>query len=268
MNRTHSIFTTEGDPSVAELRQRMDAFYATTDSYPAFHSVAIKGDEWPHVADAIRDKLKVAARCRVLEFGAGRTGFGDFLGELRAAVDLTIQDVTPSNAEFLRTQADHVHIGPVSEIAGKFDLIFSTYVLEHVSDPRATLEHLFSLLNPGGVLLIFCPRYDFPLYLSHSADHYESLKRFIVAVGLLARRAWTFVSGQPAFLIHRDPSVFHMPFVIDRDAIHWVSLFDLKAFFRGRGQLRTLKIECRGSRKQWFVKRFLTVNVAITKLGS
>ncbi len=265
---TPAILTDESDPAVTALRRRMDDFYTTTRSYDAFHTIAQKHDEWPHVCAAIGARLKYQPRCRVLEFGAGRSGFGSFLGELRSSVELTAQDVTPTNAEFLRTQTDHVYIGSIKDITGTFDVIFSTYVLEHVSDPRDTLERLFAMLNPGGVLLIFCPRYDFPFYLSHSADHYQPGQRRRIAFHVLARRLWTLLGGPPDFLIHLDPSIFHLPFAIDRDAIHWVSLFDLRALFRGRASLRRLGISSRGSGKQWFVKQFLTVNLAITKPSS
>lgn len=260
-----AIFASEDDPQVTHLRAAMDDFYATTTSYNAFQSIAHKGDEWPHVLEAIDARLKDSIRLRVLEFGAGRSGFGDFLGEVRPSVELTAQDVTPANAEFLRTQANHVCIGPIEDVAGSFDVIFSTFVLEHLSDPRATLERLFGMLAPGGVLLIFCPRYDFPFYLSRSADHYTAGKRFRIGLRVLFRRLWTLIGGQPAFLIHLDPAVFHLPFVNDRDAIHWVSLFDLRAFFRGRASLRKLTVYSGGISKQWLVKKFLTVNLAITK---
>lgn len=259
------IFADESDVSVTALRARMDAFYATTISYDAFQATARKDDEWRHVGEAIRERLRHRPRCKVLEFGAGRTGFGDYLGDLRPFVEFTAQDVTSANAEFLRTQADHVCIGPIGDVPGTFEVIFSTFVLEHVSDPRATLERLFGMLDRGGVLLLFCPRYDFPFYFSHSADHYTIGRRLRIGFQVLAHRLRTLIGGPPAFLIHPDPSVFHLPFANDRDAIHWVSLLDLRAFFRDRAILRELPIRCGGAVKQWFVKQFLTVNVAITK---
>ncbi|MGB8167745.1 MAG: class I SAM-dependent methyltransferase [Chthoniobacteraceae bacterium] len=258
------FFAAESDPAVAALRTKMDAFYAATADYAAFQTTSHYRDEWGYVREAISARLKNQPTCRVLEFGAGRTGFAQFSGDLRRAIHFTAHDVTPANADFLRTQADEVRIGSISAIEGPFEVIFSTFVLEHVSDPRQTLDTLFDLLQPGGVMLLFCPRYDVPFYLSHSADHYSRGQRIRLGFDLIFRRLRTLLTGRPEFLIHVDPSLFYLPWSIDRDAIHWVSLFDLRAFFAGRGDLRNLPVSS-GSAKDWFVKNFLRVNLAITK---
>lgn len=258
------VFAAEDDPSVSLLRARMDAFYDATESYSAFQTASHYGAEWDYVKAAIAARGSGAAKCRVLEFGAGRTGFANSLGDLRPAVHFTAHDITPANAEFLRSHADDVRIGAIAALEGPFDVIFSTFVLEHVSDPRRTLDTLFALLRPGGVLLLFCPRYDVPFYLSHSADHYGPGERIRLGFDLLVRRLKTWVSGRPQFVIHLDPALFTLPWSMDRDAIHWVSLFDLRAHFASRARLRNLAISS-GSMKDWFVKNFLRVNLAIEK---
>lgn len=258
------VFAAETDPSVDRLRARMDAFYAATDSYSAFQTASHYGVEWDYVKLAIVERTNGTNQCRVLEFGAGRTGFASSLGELRPAVHFTAHDITPANAEFLRTQADDVCVGAIADLEGPFDIIFSTFVLEHVSDPRRTLDRLFELLTPGGVMLLFCPRYDVPFYLSHSADHYGRGERIRLGCELLLRRIKTYLGGQPEFLIHLDPSLFTLPWSMDRDAIHWVSLFDLRSHFASRARLRKLTVSS-GSAKDWFVKHFLRVNLSIEK---
>lgn len=162
------------------------------------------------------------------------------------------------------TQADAVHFGSILTLQGRYDIIFSTFVFEHVSDPRRTLDKLFDLLADGGQLFIFCPRFDFPFYLSHSADHYTPLARFRLGCALLWRRLWSRISGKPLFLIHTDPAVFHSEWRMDRDAIHWVSLSDLKLHFKGRASIRRLKVESPEWRDR-FIKNTLQVNVCIQK---
>jgi SAM-dependent methyltransferase len=254
------ILTDEDSPEVKELRDRMDAFYATCPTYSAFQEPTQKLDEWNHVKAAIAEIVAARGRCRVLEFGAGLSGFSDFLGELRRSVELTIQDVTPVNAAFLALRADHLHIGSIMEISGGFDVIFSTFVLEHVSDPRATLEKLMGLLSPGGSLFVFCPRYDFPFYISHSADHYSRARRLLLGLRVICTRLWSLLARRPAFLIHLDPAMLHMEWRMDRDAIHWASLIDLRLFFR------KLSIHA-GSWKDWVVKKLLRINVRFVKAG-
>ena len=257
-------FTTEDSSEAEKLRERMDAFYASCPTYTAFQEPVPKPSEWDHVKVAVSETIAARGRCRVLEFGAGLSGFSDYLGELRPSVDLTVQDVTPVNEHYLRPRADRLHIGSVLEIAGQFDVIFSTFVFEHVSDPRRTLEKLLTLLAPGGSLYIFCPRYDIPFYISHSADHYGRLRQFALGLEVMMHRTWSLLSRKPAFLIHCDPAVLKMEWRMDRDAIHWVSLIDLRLAFRGRGVVRKLPIPS-GGWKDRFVKDWLRINIRFVK---
>lgn len=256
--------TREDAPQSVTLRARMDRFYQTTTDYVAFQHPNEMPEQWSYVRAAIAKVLQRQARCRVLEFGAGRSDFARFVGDLRGSLDYTVQDVTASNQDHLAKAADRVHIGSVTDLDGPFDVIFSTFVLEHISNPRQTLEKLFSMLSPGGCLFIFCPRYDAPFYLSHSADHYSGLRRFGIGLVLAASRLWTLLTRRPLFLIHTDPAIFHIDWDRDRDAIHWASLWDLELFFKSRAQLQRLKLSS-GSTKDWIVKNLLQINLRITK---
>ena len=258
-------FASEDDPRTTELRTRMDAFYQSTASYSAFQTVNDLPQQWRHVHAAIVEILKEQPICRVLEIGSGMSGFSQFAQDIRSSLCYTAQDVTRANEEHLRSVADAVHFGSITELEGEFDVIFSTFVFEHISDPRRTLEKLFGMLRKGGKLFIFCPRYDMPFYLSHSADHYGVFRRFGIAISLLAARFQAFLTRQPLFLIHTDPAVLHIPWTTDRDAIHWASLWDLQLFFRGCGLVKRLRIPT-GSTKDWIVKNLLQINVAITRL--
>jgi SAM-dependent methyltransferase len=256
--------TGEDSHEVKELREKMDAFYASCSSYSAFQEPTPKTEEWKHVRTAISETVAAQGRCRVLEFGTGLSGFSDFLGELRPCVELTVQDVTPVNEQYLRPRADRLHIGSILEIEGQFDVIFSTFVFEHVSDPRRTLEKLLTLLAPGGSLYLFCPRCDFPFYISHSADHYGRLRWLALGLEVMLRRIWSLIARKPAFLIHPDPAMLKMEWRMDRDAIHWVSLIDLRLFFRGHGFVSNLPIHS-GSWKDRFVKDWLRINIRFVK---
>ena len=267
----------ERDQPTAALRRRMDAFYATVADYGDFRRERSEHPgPWGHVLEAIVRRLAepgFAGPCRVLELGAGRTGFGDVLrarfATVPGAVHFTVQDVTAQNAEHLRAQADAFHLGPVDELipgaAGPFHVVFSTYVLEHVTDPAATLSRCLDLLALSGALFVFCPRYDVPFYLSPSASHLGRAGRLGLALRVLAARLHTLLTGDSAFLIHHDPAIFHGPFARDRDAVHWVSRLDLGAFFRARGaDVMDLPLPA-GPGRDWVVKNLLTVRLRATK---
>src|SRR5436190_1857084 len=119
------VLCREDDPRVGELRARLDQFYRSTGEYTAFQSVNRMPEFWAPIAAEIRrivEQRKAAggaegggrgAKCRVLEFGAGTSAFGEFLGPLRESVELHAQDVTAQNTPTLRAYFDHVHVGDV-----------------------------------------------------------------------------------------------------------------------------------------------------------
>jgi SAM-dependent methyltransferase len=262
MGLTDSI-TTEADPRVAEMRERLDEYYKTTTTYPDFQEVARKDQFWTPIAAEVRRLAGPTHKVRVLEFGAGRTGFAAFLGGLRDRVEFTAQDVTPANRAVLEAAADHVHIGPVQQVRGPFDLIFSTFTWEHVSDPRATLEHLLSQLRPGGSIFIACPRYDTPIYPPRSARHYGLVKQYLIAAWLYGQRLLTRAGGRPRFFIHVDPAILKRDWTRDADAVHWVSRHD---FARGAPgcAVRHLSFPVQGLRARLW-RDLLLAFVQITK---
>jgi SAM-dependent methyltransferase len=256
------LLVPETDPVVHDLRARLDGFYRTTDDYEAFQSRSWHPNLWSFVVDELA-RLKNKT-CRILEIGAGRTGFAEYLRERGVSAHFTAHDVTQRNEIYLKGQADDVVIGPLRSITGVFDIIFSTFVLEHTTDPVVTLETLWRLLKPGGKLFIFCPRYDAPFYLPPSADHYSGVARAGIAIQLAVARLRTLLTRQARFFVHTDPAVFTLPWKRDRDAVHWVSYFDLALFFGSRGHLRKLRVPS-GGLKDAIVKNFLQVNIVVEK---
>jgi len=198
-----ALLVSEIDPVVHDLRARLDAFYRTTDDYEAFQNRSWHPNLWSFVVDEVA-RLKNKT-CRILEIGAGRTGFAEYLRQRGVSAHFTAQDVTQKNEIYLKEEADDVVIGPLPSITGVFDIIFSTFVLEHTTDPVAALETSWRLLNPGGKLFIFCPRYDAPFYLSPSADHYSGVARAGIALRLAVARLRALVTRKARFLVHTDP---------------------------------------------------------------
>ncbi len=252
----------EAHPDASALRVALDRFYQNSPAYGAFVAPSDQSNCWRFVVEKVEAVIARKGSCRVLEIGAGRTGFRHFC--LAPELHFAAQDVTALNAEYLRTQADEVFVGDLQTVTGRYDVIFSTFVFEHITNPRATLERAWAMVTPGGALFVFCPRYDMPFYLPPSFDHRSAATRWLTGLFLLGRRVRTWLGGPSAFLIVTDPSVFHREWARDRDAIHLVSLFDLRAFARGRGWLRRCRLPS-GSVKDWVVKNLLQVNVAIEK---
>jgi SAM-dependent methyltransferase len=240
-------FATDPDPRLLELEDRMAQFYESDSDYTVFRKEMVTGHDglWECVRADLRQRLETHPTCRVLEFGAGRTGFARALGDLRSRVHFVAQDITSQNQEFLKNEADTIHIGPLDTLRSRdpFDAIFSSYVVEHLTRPRAMLDRCISLLRPGGTLYIRCSRYDWPFRLSPSADHYGWGRRTGLAISLIASRMRTWLTGEPGFWVHLDPAILHLSWQHDRDAVHWASYGDMKAYCRGRYRLRPLTTE-------------------------
>jgi SAM-dependent methyltransferase len=231
-------WTQESAPLVQFLRQRLDTFYNSTENqYSAFESVSQQHPYWKRVIAKIQAKLvktPEGTKVRLLEFGAGRTGFAEVLGDLRSSVVFTVQDVTDQNRAYLLTQADHVYIGDLSGISGTFDIVFSTFVWEHVTNPKVLLDVLLERVAPGGSLFLFSPRYDIPGYVPPALRHLSRIKGLWLSIWLSITRLATLLSRSGKFWIISDPALFHMAWFRDADAIHLVSKHDLSAYLRMR----------------------------------
>jgi len=108
-------------------------------------------------AEYIRDKFAENSIGTIGDIGAG---FGIFLEELaKFWPESKMVAIEPSldMAEICRNKKLEVIPSIVEEISewdGKFDLLTSFELFEHLYDPKMMLKKVFELLSPGGYLLI------------------------------------------------------------------------------------------------------------------
>ncbi|MEB3326425.1 MAG: class I SAM-dependent methyltransferase [Synechococcus sp.] len=232
------------DSMISRLEHDMQAYYASSSDYSDFQRPSYHPIEWRHVLAEIKSKLAPSgARISVLEFGAGRSGFPDFLKEKLTADELkrltiVCQDVTQLNESYLKNKFDKVITTSLlcCDLSdGQFDIIFSNQVIEHVARPRQILDKIFELMLEEGVLFLFAPRYDFPCYLSPSCRDLNVIKRLQVSIWLLWIRLIGLLRSEPNFVMDLRPACFNNLTIRDSDAIHWVSRWDLEAYARGKG---------------------------------
>ena len=255
------------------LRNRLDLFYNSNTNYTAFENPSDHKICWDHILSEIIIKLerKNRSKLKVLEVGAGKTGFGRFLTDrgFRNSIEFHVQDVTKFNEIWLRGEADTVFFGDVLDcpILDRYDIIFSTYVLEHVSNPLSHLNKLWTVLLPEAHLFLFSPRYDLPGYICPSARYLPKRIQIILGFNSLLMRFASMLSKRPIFLIQTDLAAFYLPFFLDADAVHWVSFYDIKRWvINQNGCIKKLKI---GTpvflSKDWIIKSFCTLAVKISK---
>jgi 2-polyprenyl-3-methyl-5-hydroxy-6-metoxy-1,4-benzoquinol methylase len=260
--------TSESDQRLVALSTRLGTFYNTFRDYPAFAG-ASKQTVWLELVarEVQRRHQNGGSVVRVLEAGAGAGSmFSEIDGLNRSAVHYTAQDITSITSHRLAQVADAVHIGPLRTLEGQFDIIFSLFVLEHISEPDQFLSEIDRLLVPGGTHIVICPRYDFPGYICPSMRHMNrgALFRLEAFRALDIFRSRLHL-GTHRFWINTEPAVLHRKWVRDADAVHIVSKPAVKEWHLRRGYSANTLMPRSGELKDWFVKRFLILSLALKK---
>lgn len=138
---------------------------------------------------------------------------------------------------------------------GRFDFVVSLYTLEHVPNPVAYLERLWSLCRPGGRVGVICPAFAqgdllppslfyglTPRRFSHKVKSGALLDALLhlwdlkVTAPRWQKRVQTLPAGQ--FWINLRPRILEMDaqeFDIDFDAVHFPRYEDLDGWFRQQG---------------------------------
>lgn len=122
--------------------------------------VLIRPDQ-PHIQRRIRDVLRFRDPPGVaLDIGCGK---GEVALALRArGFECVGIDIKPNIISHLRTHYPQVTwrcalVDELLSMSLRFDVLTMYHVLEHISDPRATLAKVRSLANPGALIVIEVP---------------------------------------------------------------------------------------------------------------
>jgi 2-polyprenyl-3-methyl-5-hydroxy-6-metoxy-1,4-benzoquinol methylase len=158
------------------------AVFEQSSGLPASRSVKLLG--------TFRRSVGLAAEGRMLDVGCGN-------GATLRAFDQVAPGWTKMGTEFdakYRAEVEsipnteHLHVGPVEDVPGGFDVITMIHVLEHVVDPVAVLRSLRGKLSPGGLLLVEVPHHPanpFELLIADHRSHFtaNSLTRTLAGAG-------------------------------------------------------------------------------------
>jgi 2-polyprenyl-3-methyl-5-hydroxy-6-metoxy-1,4-benzoquinol methylase len=250
------INETNNHHEILNLNEKMNEFYQNTNTYTAFISPSNHERQWREIIREARKRFSNTS-IRILEVGAGKSGFKKFSIENNFNnFEFVCQDITDKNTDYLIQNADEAFIGDLNDIAGKFHIIFHSYVFEHISCPRAFLDKIDSLLLPGGFHCIECPKYDFWFYTPNSLDHIPPIKIILFRLQQLFRHR--------PFSIISDPAIFHLPFYLDRDAVHFVNEKDIRQYYKHSHVIRSWSEKTHGI-KNWIIKNFCTCRLIISQ---
>lgn len=105
---------------------------------------------------------RVAAPGQVLvDFGAGIGTISALMRDRAKPARLICLEIDATNIAKLRDQRFEVAVDPGEVAAGSVDLVFSSNVLEHISDDVGVLKQLYPLLKPGGRIAFWVPAFGF-----------------------------------------------------------------------------------------------------------
>ncbi len=100
-----------------------------------------------------------------------------------------------------------------------FDVVFSTYAMEHFVWVEQGIHEQARVLKDNGILIILCPGHALPHHLPASMDHLDrERKRNIFKKRCLSLFKSFF--GKPFFEMNADPAVLHQPYQPDRDLVY------------------------------------------------
>lgn len=118
-------------------------------------------DLWDHLSSVCKEHFAERTQgIKVLEAGCGRTWNLDLKG---LKYSLTGLDVSKEALEIRKNQTkdlDEVIHGDLQTVdipQESFDLVFCSYVLEHIDAADVVLERLFMWLKPQGLLVLLIP---------------------------------------------------------------------------------------------------------------
>jgi len=119
---------------------------------------------------------------RVLEVGAGAGHTLKWIKELYPKTETTAVEINSALLQELRQNVDVPIIGPIDEALPQlksYDLILFLDVLEHLSDPTATLRNLSKHLEANGQVIVSVPNIahlsvSVPLLLQRRFDYQDA----------------------------------------------------------------------------------------------
>jgi SAM-dependent methyltransferase len=162
---------------------------------------------WEHYGDTILALARQFGLKRFCEIGGGRGPLFQPGEAARLGVELTINDIDAGELALapqgLRTARFDI-AGDMSEpdaTPGRYDLMFSRMVFEHVHDVPRAWANIHTLLAPGGVALAFFPTLWAPVFaLNHILP--ETASRAILHAVFPARKDDGNCPKFPAFYDH------------------------------------------------------------------
>jgi ubiquinone/menaquinone biosynthesis C-methylase UbiE len=120
-----------------------------------FYPDPAKLDLHQHFLAALERHINPASVVLDVGAGAGELNSYDLKGRVRRIVGVDLDPRVTSNP--LLDEGIQAEAGELPFADNSFDVAFSIYVLEHISDPRGFVGEIQRVLKPGGVFIALTP---------------------------------------------------------------------------------------------------------------
>lgn len=255
-----SAVDAEAQPALLELDARLRAYYNAPEiaAYYGLHHA--RNLTWEEGSEHSVIQHCAIGGTEVVDLGCGSAHSYVNLrgaGVRYTGVDISLQQIEANRAEFGRAggaAGPEFVAAPLYETglrSGRFDLTFSTYVIEHLVWPQRFLQEAVRVTRPGGRIVILCPHFrpggripSFPYGLP-VATLKQRLRRgrVLAAVRHLFRRnvrfprelRRRFPPDRFPFLINLEPSCFRGAYYPDNDAVYLTDRTEIVAELKRLG---------------------------------
>ena len=187
---------------------------------------------WEHLSEAVAansDNRSSAAAFipqggRILDVACGRAansvlvlGRGDYVG-----TDICLAGLRRAERPGLRLLCADAELLPFQDRS--FDVVLSTYALEHSVDPVQMLGEMARVTRNRGRIILLGPNWDFPFWYpnSLSTQAHKPMWRLRYSVRRFLTQIAACLGAKSPFMIVEEPDAFTQPFEDDVDAVYIV----------------------------------------------
>ncbi len=136
---------------------------------------SLKNYSW-HIINLVTQSISIESQPNALEFGAG-TGFLMQIFEEKNGYKPKGIEIDPTLVKIIKDKG-YSCFSDTNEIQEKFELIFTSNVLEHIEDDLAALKEIKKLLTQDGILAIYVPALPILFsQLDYNVGHFRRYKK-------------------------------------------------------------------------------------------
>ncbi len=232
----------KNEVAIASLEKQLEEFYQKNPDY--YGDIDFTADNWINKQEEGYKTITAFAKesNRVCEFGCGSANILKHFPELQskyAGCDFSEQLISNNRKKYPAAFFEAIKVPNELPFAdGKFDLVFSVFVLEHCTRPSKVLDECHRIMASGGKLVILCPDFLGQGRLSSQRagwsegttsdkikkrEYVDALITLFdnrIRIPFYARRQLAKVSKHPQFLVNIHPTVFEDKFNPDVDAVY------------------------------------------------